>query len=452
MRYVGSLNRVLLLACALVTSFGDETSDAQTLVDFDGVSASGGPVDATDLYLTNGLRLASIGGPAYIVDLGPMSVLDDPNQGAYSPPNVVLGADQLGAVDTLGTFYDPVTGAPATASHVSLWAMSGPGPDQLSAGTRLVAYDVMGNVIDEAYADSTLQFQLLSVSAPDIASFRFDATANFEGFDDLTFTLNPCCCGQSQATVVDFDDVALPQGDAFDASTFYQVHGLHLSSKSGPAFVRNFGGPSVFVNPFASTTSPPNLLIGSDLDGMNDVSGAFVDSLTGSPRRASFVGLWAVSGPGNDTLSPGLCLSAFDPSGVVIGQSFPPPGAQFAYLSVCAPNIATFTLSAGGLFDALDDLAFILEPSVDFVRGDANGDGASDIADPVYVLDLLFAAGSTSCENASDVNDDDAVDIADVIFSLSALFSGGPRVPPPNSCGQDPTPGLLWCQSFPDCP
>lgn len=89
----------------------------------------------------------------------------------------------------------------------------------------------------------------------------------------------------------------------------------------------------------------------------------------------------------------------------------------------------------------------------DFVRCDANGDGALDISDSIKVLDLLFAGGSVSCMAAVDCNDDDVVDIGDAVFSLEALFALAqpPRSPFPG-CGDDPTNGVLSCSQFTFCP
>ncbi len=81
----------------------------------------------------------------------------------------------------------------------------------------------------------------------------------------------------------------------------------------------------------------------------------------------------------------------------------------------------------------------------EFIRGDCNGDGSIDIADPVYNLQFLFVAGPQDCEVSQDTNDDGGVDIADPVYNLAALFTGGPAVPAPNVCGVDPTPDTLTC-------
>lgn len=82
-----------------------------------------------------------------------------------------------------------------------------------------------------------------------------------------------------------------------------------------------------------------------------------------------------------------------------------------------------------------------------FLRGDADDDGAFNIADVVFTLSQLFGGPSTSCLDATDANDDGAVDISDAVFGLSALFIvGAPRLPSPAvTCGVDPTVDFLSC-------
>ncbi|MEC9476514.1 MAG: dockerin type I repeat-containing protein [Planctomycetota bacterium] len=90
-----------------------------------------------------------------------------------------------------------------------------------------------------------------------------------------------------------------------------------------------------------------------------------------------------------------------------------------------------------------------------FVRNDMNQDGNSNIADPVALLNFLFGSGTLLCMKSGDVNDDGTVNIADVVYSLNVIFgipaSGGsvPTVPAPDgTCGPDPTPDSLTCDSF----
>jgi len=97
--------------------------------------------------------------------------------------------------------------------------------------------------------------------------------------------------------------------------------------------------------------------------------------------------------------------------------------------------------------DEEDAIVDELVLSVGFIRGEANGDGAMDITDAVFVLSYLFLGGTQpSCMDAADSNDDGTVDIADPTAILSTLFLGGSPLPPPTvERGVDPTIDALSC-------
>jgi 6-phosphogluconolactonase (cycloisomerase 2 family) len=89
-----------------------------------------------------------------------------------------------------------------------------------------------------------------------------------------------------------------------------------------------------------------------------------------------------------------------------------------------------------------------------FRRGDANADGAVDLADALFTLNHLFRGGETPvCPDAADADDSEGLDLGDPIFLLNHLFRGGARIHAPGSdaCGVDPTAdGLADCGYPPD--
>jgi len=93
------------------------------------------------------------------------------------------------------------------------------------------------------------------------------------------------------------------------------------------------------------------------------------------------------------------------------------------------------------------------EPSVDFVRGDANDDRRTDIADAVWIITELFLDGqATTCDDATDANDDGFADSSDVIYIINYQFVDGPAPPAPSlDCGSDATSDSLGCDSS-SCP
>ncbi len=120
--------------------------------------------------------------------------------------------------------------------------------------------------------------------------------------------------------------------------------------------------------------------------------------------------------------------------------------------------MSKFSKSLGG---ALATLALAVVVSIapnqaladDFVRGDIGGDGAINIADVIECLVFLSGQSDLPCLDAADINDDGEVNIADPIVLLADLFTAGsPPIPPPSSCGDDPTADLTSCDSYVACP
>ncbi len=98
-------------------------------------------------------------------------------------------------------------------------------------------------------------------------------------------------------------------------------------------------------------------------------------------------------------------------------------------------------------------------PPVELIRrGDANDDGAVNIADMIYMLNGLFGDGSPPpCLEAAEMNGDNAYNIADAIYGLNRLFGTGPppvggHGPDGTDCGADPEPeNSIGCESTTSC-
>lgn len=82
----------------------------------------------------------------------------------------------------------------------------------------------------------------------------------------------------------------------------------------------------------------------------------------------------------------------------------------------------------------------------EILRGDANHDGAVNLADPVFTLNFLFSGGPPPVAlDEMDANDDGRVNIADPIALLTCLLIEGGDLPSPGmyKSGLDPTPDDL---------
>ncbi len=86
------------------------------------------------------------------------------------------------------------------------------------------------------------------------------------------------------------------------------------------------------------------------------------------------------------------------------------------------------------------DVSFTTIVPSEFIRGDSNGDGQTDIADAVFTLNALFRDGPpTTCDDAADANDDALIDVSDALFTVLFRFSGDAAPPAPYpECGEDP--------------
>ena len=80
-------------------------------------------------------------------------------------------------------------------------------------------------------------------------------------------------------------------------------------------------------------------------------------------------------------------------------------------------------------------------PPASFVQSEANGDGALDVSDAVFILGFLFLGNSEpSCLAALDANGDGDIDLSDAVMILGNLFLGSPPV----------LPGMGECQALPE--
>jgi hypothetical protein len=101
----------------------------------------------------------------------------------------------------------------------------------------------------------------------------------------------------------------------------------------------------------------------------------------------------------------------------------------------------------------LADLKRLMSGGTDFVRGEANADGALNLSDGVFILSWLFRGGEEPpCLDAADSDDDGVVSLTDAVALLGHLFLGQAPLPAPGpSCGADETPDALDCRCFLAC-
>ena len=90
---------------------------------------------------------------------------------------------------------------------------------------------------------------------------------------------------------------------------------------------------------------------------------------------------------------------------------------------------------------------------VNFIRGDANGDGRISISDAYRIVMWWWGELELpQCRDAADADDNGRLEGQDIAYIVQAQFSGGTSIPPPfPEPGQDPTDdldGTLGCDAY----
>ncbi len=104
------------------------------------------------------------------------------------------------------------------------------------------------------------------------------------------------------------------------------------------------------------------------------------------------------------------------------------------------------------VIDAQDSrwIEFEVHPGKRFTPGDANGDGFTDMADPIFLLFFLFEGSEPPpCREEADATGDEELDTSDVVYLLRYLFTGGP---PPSSRMECVFPSNCALKDWPPIP
>ncbi len=146
---------------------------------------------------------------------------------------------------------------------------------------------------------------------------------------------------------------------------------------------------------------------------------------------------------GFHTVTSGKSSDPADNPGALFDEESSDAKPEFAYLFDAPGDYPYFCRPHEHL-----DMIGVIVVQPRFIRGDVNGDGAVDIADPIRTLNHLFGtAEGVPCDDASDANDDGAVDIGDPIYALNFLFGTGAEFPRPYPlAGADRTEDELVCR------
>jgi len=306
-----------------------------------------------------------------------------------------------------------------------------------------------------------------------------------DGILDLALASAPACAG-CPGTVSNFIGLgdrsfyvvsALEGPDGSSAFAGADLNGdgaldvVGADARTGSIFISVNGGAGRFENPVVlEIGASPKAMAIHDLDADGDLDVMTLNRSLGvgaeiCPSCTETIGkdLTIIRNMGDGRffaplhqagigIDDGLSLQAIDLEGdrlpelVVVDQN--------GYL-VLVGNSTPPATSADGDRDARPD-----ECESTFHRGDANGDGALDLADPIHILAHLFLSGDPpGCLETVDADDDGEIDLTDAVRLLAHLFLSGPPPeypgPPGAPCGPDPGlpggAGDLGCATYTPC-
>lgn len=193
----------------------------------------------------------------------------------------------------------------------------------------------------------------------------------------------------------------------------------------------------------------PNIESPAGLDLPATVGSLLTFPILASDPNGDTITLSAPLLPLGATTTPMLPITAIGSVGVTCAWTPTTPGMFTFAFEVVDSALQLSTL----------DVVVTVTPSVGptFIRGDFDGAGVVNVADPIQTVSWLFVPGSASllCADAGDSNDDGQVNASDVVYTLAWLFAvGSPPIPSPYfACGTDPTVDALDCAMPPDhCP
>jgi len=292
--------------------------------------------------------------------------------------------------------------APDPALVVDLTWSSGTPSTVPAAGQDLVALTTPGAVTCEPLPLLPISYiggdpsgaSPLPAAAGETIEFGVHYTDPGEGIGGLTVTL---CLDCSLATFVPGSLNAI--GDALDEAEFIQAD-FDGSDLDGDDCEFALGALLDFLPPFDGAVLPPSV----------------------SPSRLFRIGIEiSVGAPPGTTIEVPFC-DGIDGSGTALLSNGVVIGTGSFSNFVRTPGV--IELAAGAAFR----------------RGDVDGDGQLNLADPVSVLQYLFAGGaSPACHAAADFDADGVLQLNDPIGSLTYLFAGGPPPPAPHpACGVSP--------------
>lgn len=245
-------------------------------------------------------------------------------------------------------------------------------------------------------------------------------------------------------------------------STFTKTHSIVLCFAAMLLLWTTNASAQVAIPRYGNITISPAILPSgaeqpfrtSDCDSDGDMDLEIAWSLAPNPVNFDLVDVFPGGLPTQFTLevlTDNAVLRAFDVNGVQQDIVAAGPTFEAQTLTVEYPNGIAFATLEGTQMCVLEVCSF--RPAQQpIIRGDANDDGAVNIADVVNVLGYVFGTNGLPCLASADANASGTLDISDGVFLIEHLFGTGVIPAPFPNCGADPTPTPMLCLSYTSCP
>jgi hypothetical protein len=148
----------------------------------------------------------------HLWDGGEVSIFTNPDGGPVTPPNGICVGFCGGEPGNIFFAFD--------VDSVSIYALSGPGSDLITSGTKIRAYDANNVLLGEALANTAVQFDLLTITAKGIRRLELISFfVNNEAWDNLTFPTQPTSETPGGLLRAEFNELSSPVIKRSDGKT-----------------------------------------------------------------------------------------------------------------------------------------------------------------------------------------------------------------------------------------
>ncbi|MEZ5360174.1 MAG: M28 family peptidase [Candidatus Zixiibacteriota bacterium] len=150
---------------------------------------------------------------------------------------------------------------------------------------------------------------------------------------------------------------------------------------------------------------------------IDQAAGVLPQAIVGEAYSYQFTGTGGTGG-----LDWGVIVGSFDGTGLSFSTDGLLSGTPEAEFDM------SFTIRATDNIGAYDERGYSLISEIEYVFGDANGDGTVNVGDAVFLIQYIFRGGAApDPEEAGDANCDGSLNVGDAVYIIQYIFAGGPE-------------------------